>query len=132
MRLHGEAGGLGTFFMRFAKCITIMRADCSGGFDDSGRYVQSNRVKIETRGLITNVKRRLRQDASGERVEGSIDYRVSDKVYTTSEDDIGAADIIMHEGSYWRVTSASPEGCDTVGSAVLLSDDQCVDLGFCR
>lgn len=132
MRLGGNAGGVGAFFMRFAECIYIYRADCGGGWGEDGSYLRSKRAPIKSKGLLTDKKLRTVQDASGERVEGTLNYRIRGAIYHTSEDDIGDADIILSEGQFWRVTSANKEGCDTVGSAVLLSDDECVDLGISR
>lgn len=131
--LGGKANGIGSFFMRFAECITIYRSGCDAGYDDTGKYIEAKRKKLtDVRGIITDKKRRTVQDASGERIEGSLNYRAGCKVYASSEDDIGAADIIYTDGSFWKVMAADPEGCDTVGSAILLSDDECFDLGICR
>ena len=129
MKLGGKAHGIGAFFMRFADCITIWRASCGYATPD-GDYVEGKRAPVETKGLITDVRRRTRQGVEGEYVEGSLNFRVSGRAYESNEDDIGAADIIQHEGSFWKVMGTERCGCDTVGSAILLSDDQCYDFGI--
>ena len=120
--------------MRFADCIDIYRADCGGGYGEDGSYIRSMRKMVDPcqKGLITNKRIRTTQSVAGEQLEGSFNFRISGRVYSTNEDDIGDADIIFYESQFWRVTAANPEGCDTVGTAILLSDDACVDLGIDR
>lgn len=118
--------------MRFADCVDIWRAGCDAVYDDTGRYIESKRKRVQTTGLITDKRRRMVQGPEGEYMTGSINFRISGKVYSSNEDDIGAADIIYTDNSFWKVSAADSERCDTVGSAILLSDDECVDLGICR
>lgn len=132
MKLGGNASGVGAFFMRFAECVDLWRSTCDASYDDTGRYVEATRRKITPNGLITEKKRKTVQGPEGEYSTGSLSFRISGKVYASNEDDVGAADIIYTDGSYWKVSSTSSEGCDTVGMAILLSDDECVDLGICR
>ncbi|MGB0908216.1 MAG: hypothetical protein ACPGVT_12040 [Maricaulaceae bacterium] len=132
MKLGGNAGGVGAFFMRFAEAIYLYRADCGGHWGEDGTYVRARRSAMKMRGLVSEVQTRTVQDASGERLEGSLNYRIRGSVYASSEDDIGDADILFHAGRFWRVSSADTEGGDTTGSAELLSDDLCVDMGLNR
>lgn len=133
MNLFSDESGIVSFFMSSGgDPIVIYREDCDAGWDrETGRYINSRKIKIEACALVRPSKQRqIVQDDGGERARGKMMVQTKEPLYTSDERDNASADIILAKGSYWKVMSVDAYCSYYEAEIELLPDDVCKDLGL--